>query len=662
MPIQSLLIANRGEIARRVIRTCRAMGIRAVAVYSEADRDAPFVAEADTAVHIGASEARNSYLNMDAVITAARESGAETIHPGYGFLSENAEFAQRCDDEGITFIGPSPEVIRRMGSKIEAKAVAEAAGVPVIPGYHGIDQSDTKLSEEAQRIGTPLLIKASAGGGGRGMRVVDDLDDFSETLQTARAEALSAFGDDAVLLERYLRAPRHVEVQLLCDKHGHCLHLFERDCSIQRNHQKVIEEAPAPGLPDDIRERLTSDAVRLARSIGYDSVGTAEFLWEPESGETFFLEMNTRLQVEHPVTEAVTGLDLVAWQIRVAAGDALPMAQADIVCHGHAIEARIAAEDPANGYAPQVGTVDLYREPDLDGLRVDSGVDTGSDVTPHYDSMIAKVIGSGETRDAALAVLRDGLSRMTVSGIGTNLEFVHDIVGQPAFAAARLHTGFLSDAFPDGWQAHPADERLGAMAAVLALPAPTGGVWNALGPWRITEPSGRRGAGVLYVSGSGMEPVALRVEGQSGTVSVFAEERPVWRADRVQVSDNRLTFREDGARHDIGFVRSGDLVTLYPERGAVTYKALPPEIALLGRKAEQVVADGSAVIAPMPGLVTEIRVNPGDTVKQGDVAVLFEAMKMVQSLAVPRDGIVRAVNCTAGTFAEGRSVLIELEE
>jgi len=435
-----ILIANRGEIACRVIRTARRLGIATVAVYSEADRSALHVELADEAWPIGPPPARDSYLNIEAILEAARNSGAEAVHPGYGFLSENAEFAEACEAARVAFIGPPASAIRSMGSKAEAKELMRRHGVPLVPGYHGGDQDPRRLLDEAKRVGFPVLIKASAGGGGRGMRVVSDAAGFADALAGARREA-AAFGDDRVLVEKYLERPRHIEVQVFADKHGNTVHLFERDCSIQRRHQKVLEEAPAPGLDAARRSVIAEAAVAAARAVGYVGAGTVEFI--AEAGDFYFIEMNTRLQVEHPVTEAVTGLDLVEWQIRIAAGEPLPIYQHDLVLRGHAIEARLYAEDPERAFLPQTGTLHGLRFPPSEVARVDTGVRQGDIVTPFYDPMIAKIVAYGEDRTAAIGRLQRALAATAVLGIGTNLEFLARVAAHPEFVSGAVDTGFV---------------------------------------------------------------------------------------------------------------------------------------------------------------------------------------------------------------------------
>jgi 3-methylcrotonyl-CoA carboxylase alpha subunit len=464
-PIRTLLVANRGEIARRIFRACRMLDIQSAAVYSDVDAGSAWSRSADLGVALGGSSAAESYLDIEKILAAARQVGADAIHPGYGFLSENADFAEACAAAGITFVGPSPEAMRALGSKVGARAAAMAAGVPVIPGIDGAGKSSQALAEEAASIGYPLLIKASAGGGGRGMRVVERAEDFVDAAQAARAEAASAFGDDHLLVERYFPDSRHVEVQVLGDTQGKVLHLFERECSIQRRHQKIIEESPSPNVSPAQRRAMTDAAVALARSVGYHSAGTVEFLVDLDGG-FYLLEMNTRLQVEHPVTELVTGADLVAWQIRVAEGRPLPLEQADLVQRGHAIECRIYAENPAAGFLPSIGRLAHYRRPSGPGIRCDDGVASGSEISPHYDAMIAKVISYGWDREMAVARMRQALAGTIALGVTTNIPYLQAILDHPAFAEGRTTTRFL-ERFLAGWQ----PDRVADDATWLAMAA-----------------------------------------------------------------------------------------------------------------------------------------------------------------------------------------------
>ncbi len=660
---QRILIANRGEIACRVIRTCREMGIATTAVFSEADRGARHADAADDAVCIGPPEAAASYLNADAVIAAAKSVNADAVHPGYGFLSENADFAAGCADAGLTFIGPSADVIRCMGSKIEAKAAAEQAGLPVVPGYYGTDQDDGLLSAEARRIGAPVLIKASAGGGGRGMRLVEDLSGFDEALAAARAEALSAFGDGSVLLERYVAQARHIEVQILADRNGAVLHLGERDCSIQRNHQKIIEETPAQDLPPEVRERMTADAVKLAAGIGYDSAGTVEFILDGEGGDYYFLEMNTRLQVEHPVTEMVTGLDLVAWQIRTAAGEPLTLGQKDIAFTGTAIEARVAAEDPAQAYLPQSGTVTGYAEPTGDGVRVDSGLTEGTVASPYYDSMLAKVIATGPDRPTAVRRLRQALERTRIAGVGTNISFLGDVLGQESFAAGRVHTAFLDQHYPAGWQAPAAGDRDFATAALaysLSQPSDPNTPWQSLGAWRITEPAGVTGTAVLHVRQANDSTVEVRLAGRAGCYLVDVGGLPAAELAEVEFEDGVLRFTEAGRQRDIPFHLDGNHLTLFSAEATHVFSVHPPEHVLLGGNAKADAETDGQIRAPMPGLITEVRVETGDTVTAGGIVVIMEAMKLQQSLRSEDGGVVGQVHCAPGENVVGGALLVEL--
>lgn len=665
MNFASVLIANRGEIACRLIDACKGLGLRTVAVYSDADRDAPHVVAADSAVHIGASEAALSYLDGNKIIAAAKRTSAGAIHPGYGFLAENAEFAQACKDAGLTFIGPSPENIRLMGSKIAAKAAAAAASVPVVPGYYGEEQSDDLLLVEAQKIGTPLLIKASAGGGGRGMRQVHDLADFAAELTAARAEALTTFGDGQVLLERYVGTARHIEVQILADRHGNVRHLYERDCSLQRNHQKVIEEAPAPNLAHDIRTHLLDSAVRLTAGIGYDSAGTIEYLFDVVTGEYYFLEMNTRLQVEHPVTEAVTGIDIAQWQIRAAGGEVLPFAQEDIPCNGWSIEARIAAEDPANGYRPEIGQITAYHAPDLPGLRVDSGVHAGSTVSHYYDSMLAKLISHAPDRASAIRLLGRGLDGFHITGLGSNIAFLSDLLAMPEFTKGAHNTSSIGAGFPDGWVA-PTPAPLQQAEAVLGrflmqADSHSDNPWTALGAWRIPEPSGRCGASFYRLEGGD-----ARIGGRDGNYAVILSEQAPIQIHNAVLTGDTLRYEVDDLRHSTNVHIVGNTVTLHGEHGRIVIDVLASD-GILQTGNETGLGSGNQVVAPMPGLVSEILVKSGDTVSARDPVVVIEAMKLLQTLTAPCDGTIDQISFAAGENVGTGSVLVsinpdELEE
>ena len=650
MPMfESVLIANRGEIACRIIRTCRRLGIRTIAVYSAADAGALHVAMADESHPIGPAEAANSYLRPELIIAAALAHRASAIHPGYGFLSERVELAELCAVNGIVWVGPSPRCIAAMGSKIEAKRLAASYGVPSVPGYHGEDQSPERLRAEADAVGYPVLIKASAGGGGRGMRRVDAAERFGEELATAKAEAMAAFGDDRVLLERLIARPRHLEVQLAGDKHGRVIHLFERDCSIQRNYQKLVEETPAPHLPDDVRRTLLDAAVRLGSAIGYDSLGTAEFILEAEDSEPYFLEMNTRLQVEHPVTEAVTGIDLVELQLRIAAGEPLPIGQDEVVARGAAIELRINAEDPAAGFRPQLGTIARYAAPEGPGLRVDSGVREGSAVTPYYDSLLLKLIAHAPTREAAVARLDAGLRQLVVLGVGTTQGFLRDVVRHPAFSGV-LTTRFIADAFGDGWSpAPPSDGLLGAVAIAAARHAAAGietaapGPWGTLTGFRVGARAGLPAGCRIQVQPDDGEPAVIEVV--SGPEGLRARrdgaELPAPGAlAAVHVADGRVYLVEDGVPWSVAAV---------------------PLVDALGQPAAAAASRATDVVAAMPGMIVQVPVEVGQAVQPGDVVMVLEAMKLMLPLPAKAGGRIRAIHGAVGQIVAGGAVLVEIE-
>ncbi len=654
-----LLIANRGEIACRVIRCCRKLGIHAIAVYSDADRNARHVREADSAVRIGPAAARESYLDADAILRAAIASGAEAIHPGYGFLSEKLELIDACVAAGIVFVGPHRDAIARMGSKIESKRLARAAGVACVPGYDGDDQSDARLAAEAQALGYPLLIKASAGGGGKGLRRVDSAAEFAGQLATARAEARAAFGDERMLLERCITRPRHLEVQLLGDRHGGLVHLFERECSIQRNYQKVIEEAPANHLNDAVRARLFDAALALGRAIGYDSAGTVEFVLDAEHGdEPYFLEMNTRLQVEHPVTELTTGVDLVEGQIRSALGEPLGFTQSDISRRGWAIEARINAEVPERDYQGSFGPLLGYAEPSLPGLRVDSGVDAGSEVSPHYDSMLAKLIAVAGTRETAAARLRAGVEQLRIEGLETNQAWLAALLAAPAFGAV-LTTGFLREVFPGGWQPATAiqHERLGAAAAAWyfdeAARHRSDRPLDAGHAFRLTASAGRAARCTVQIAdGEARRELVLECLAADVVEAIFDGQ-----CLRYQVEEGGGALR-CGARA-YRCQRQGDAVSLWCEG---QWQRLTVVSALRagatdgdrGRAADDVRAE-------LPGIVTGLLVTVGQAVTAGMPVAILEAMKLVHTLCAPRDGVVASLGVAVGDTIQGGTVLVRLE-
>jgi 3-methylcrotonyl-CoA carboxylase alpha subunit len=647
---RSLLIANRGEIACRVARTARRMGIETIAVYSEADARALHVLAADRAYPIGAAPARESYLNIPRIIETALAAGAEAIHPGYGFLSENPAFAEACAEAGIVFVGPPPSAMRAMGSKSAAKALMEKSAVPLLPGYHGDRQEATFLEDQAARIGFPVVIKAVSGGGGRGMRVVASAADFGSALESARQEAASAFGDDRVLVERYLQRPRHIEVQVFADTHGNAVHLFERDCSAQRRHQKVLEEAPAPGLSASQREQMGAAAVAAAKAVGYVGAGTVEFV--ADAGGFFFLEMNTRLQVEHPVTEMVTGFDLVEWQLRVAAGQPLPVDQAAIALSGHAIEARIYAEDPARDFAPSVGRLALFRTPaETDGVRVDTGFATGDTVSIHYDAMLAKLICYGPTREAALRRLRQALDDCAVAGVASNLDLLGRIVAHPDFVAGGIDTGFIARegaVLLAGQGVPPASILAMAALTVLAAEASVGDdPWDSVDLWWLNTTSVR----VLeFTDGETSYPVSVTRDGAGwwiGGILGTAE-----RLDR-----GRLRVSLDGVWRTISATLDQHVVTLR-DGGSTWRLTLPDPLAAADEEEDA----GDRLVAPIPGLVTQVAATVGDHVTRGQVLVVLEAMKTVFRLAAPADTVVASVSCAAGEMVQEGQVLVGFGE
>jgi 3-methylcrotonyl-CoA carboxylase alpha subunit len=666
---ESVLIANRGEIACRVARTCRRLGIRTVAVYSDADIGARHVREADSAVRIGPPDATRSYLDAEAIIQAALASGATAIHPGYGFLSESTRLVERCTENGIVWIGPRAEVIEKMGSKIESKRIATRADVPCVPGYHGDDQDPRHLLAQARAIGTPLLIKASAGGGGKGMRRVDDLAAFLPQLELARKEAMRAFGDDRVLSEKLILRPRHLEVQLAGDHHGHLVHLFERECSIQRNYQKIIEEAPAPRLSPAVRERLLAAALKLGREIGYDSLGTVEFVLGEEDQTPYFLEMNTRLQVEHPVTEIVTGLDLVEWQIRIAQGESLPLEQSAIGIDGWAIEARINCEDPARGHRPELGTVGNYAEPSGSGVRTDSGIAGGSEIPSQYDSMVAKLIGHGASRAQAVERLRDALATFEASGIGTNQSLLLAIVEHSLFRSGRLTTGFLAEAFPGGWSADTSAVRDGRIAAAMASVRASGCVaraddrpdfWQRQSGYRFMAATGRRAEARLRVELEG-ETVAVAIarDGDAWQVRLGDDAPLAMRVHWLNPEQLLLTPAHGTPRR---FTLAADReVTVVNHLGTRWRMHVVSEVQALARVAAQEEAQGNEVVAEMPGAITAINVAPGDAVEAGDVLGVMEAMKLIFPLAAPRTGTIATVRCAIGEIVPRGQTLVQLQ-
>jgi 3-methylcrotonyl-CoA carboxylase alpha subunit len=652
--IQRLLIANRGEIAVRIARTCRSMGITSIAVYSDADRDSLHVKDCDEALHIGPAPARDSYLNIERVIDAARRARAHAIHPGYGFLSENHSFAQACADAGIIFIGPSAAAMRAVGDKIAAKKAAEAAGVPTVPGYLGEDQSASSLAMQARKIGAPLIIKAAAGGGGKGMRLVRDLALLDDAIESAKREARGAFGDDTVFLERYLLSPRHVEVQILADSHGACIHLNERDCSIQRRHQKIVEESPSPAVTPALRARLGDAAIRLVRHAGYVNAGTVEFMLDA-NGEFYFLEVNARLQVEHPVTEAITGVDLVREQINIAQGERLSLRQDDVAPRGHAIEARIYAEDPALGFLPSSGRLLGFTMPSGPGVRVDAGVEAGSEVTSDYDPMLAKLITSGESRDESLGRLRAALDECAVAGVASNVEFLRWLIMQPAFERGDVTTDFLERHVWPGALRSPEELARAASASAGAL--------QALGAWRLATTTRT----VRFIAPA---PVSVELDrdweargwrGRVGTYEAVVRERGEHGANgangaNFELIDGGQAIPFDAWRTDEGVEISCGRP---PVRFVFALDALE-DVTHAGMHAHGH-GGASAAMAPMTGTIVKVAIKPGERVVARQVLAVMEAMKMEHAIAAPYDGTVVAVAVKAGDRVNAGAIVVEIE-
>ena len=659
-----ILIANRGEIACRVAATARRMGIRSVAVYSDADATAKHVAACDQAIHIGASAPKDSYLRWEAILEAAKASGAQAIHPGYGFLSENEAFAQACADAGLVFIGPPPLAIQAMGLKAQSKQLMEKAGVPLVPGYHAADQDPMLLKAEALKIGYPVLIKASAGGGGKGMRAVDKAEDFDAALASCQREAINSFGDDAVLIEKYVQRPRHIEIQVFGDSHGNYVYLFERDCSVQRRHQKVLEEAPAPGLTEAFRARMGAAAVAAARAVNYVGAGTVEFIVEQGAhGEMafFFMEMNTRLQVEHPVTEAITGLDLVEWQLRVASGEKLPLAQEQLRITGHAIEARICAESPDNNFLPATGVLSVYRKPPAMSFergtrainaRIDDGVREGDAISPFYDSMVAKLIVHGDDRAQALALLDEALAQTHIVGLNTNVQFLRYVVRSPSFSRADLDTALIPREEAVLFHQEPVGMALAVAASVarslldereLQGPDP----FSRRDGWRVFGVAVRRFAFAFHdqaidASLSYLHDGALRLDiGSEGGVLQFKE------------SAEGIDLQYAGQRHRVQVYCQGETTHVFTLHGATRILAID---LLAHAGAGQ--ADAGRLTAPMPGKVLSFAVKNGDVVKKGQALAVMEAMKMEHTIAAPADGTVAELLYTPGDqVLEGAALL-----
>jgi 3-methylcrotonyl-CoA carboxylase alpha subunit len=660
-----ILIANRGEIACRVAATAHRMGIKTVAVYSEADANAKHVAVCDESVLIGPPPAKESYLRADKIIEAALATGAQAIHPGYGFLSENEDFAEACAKAGLVFIGPPASAIRAMGSKSAAKALMEKAGVPLVPGYHGDTQDPDFLQEQADKIGYPVLLKASAGGGGKGMRIVEKSDDFKAALASCKREAINSFGDDKVLAEKYLTQPRHIEIQVFADTQGDCVYLFERDCSVQRRHQKVLEEAPAPGMTPERRKAMGEAAVAAAKAVGYVGAGTVEFIAN-QDGSFYFMEMNTRLQVEHPVTEMITGLDLVEWQLRVASGEPLPKKQAELAIHGHSIEARIYAENPEKGFLPSIGTLRHVRTPQAvafepggvpgvpSAMRIDSGVRENDTISPYYDPMIAKLIVWGNDRAEALAHMSQALSEYQVVGLANNIAFLKRLIESRPFSNAELDTGLIErhhgDLFPP---AQKASKQILALAVASLLTSERKATAASNDPWG--NPSGWRMNSALqrqlnFADESGACPVTVGYQDNGWSLQYGDAASPM---TVIQQQGKDLVIKLSGATVRGTVVRDGEMFHVF-HAGAHTALTYTDPMAHAG-EAE---AEGGRLTAPMPGKIVAVLIDKGKTVEKGTPLLIMEAMKMEHTIAAPADGVVEDLLYAVGDqVAEGAQLL-----
>jgi 3-methylcrotonyl-CoA carboxylase alpha subunit len=668
-----ILIANRGEIACRVAASARRMAVKTVAVYSDADAGAKHVAACDEAVHIGGSAPKDSYLRWEKIIAAAQATGAQAIHPGYGFLSENEEFAQACAKAGLVFIGPPASAIKAMGLKAESKQLMEKAGVPLVPGYHGANQDPALLQAEADRIGYPVLIKASAGGGGKGMRAVDKAEDFAAALASCKREAINSFGDDAVLIEKYVQRPRHIEIQVFGDSHGNYVYLFERDCSVQRRHQKVLEEAPAPGMTPEMRAQMGLAAVAAARAVNYVGAGTVEFIVEQRDGgemNFFFMEMNTRLQVEHPVTEAITGQDLVEWQLRVASGEKLPKAQDELRIMGHAIEARICAENPDNNFLPATGTLHVYGLPVCttferadDAVRVDSGVREGDSISPFYDSMVAKLIVHGSTREQALARLDTALAQTHIVGLTTNVQFLRHVTTSPSFAQAQLDTALIPRETAVLFNQEKVGLHMATAAMVadmlvsekgLALQANVHGwidPWAQRDGWRSHGASNRE----FMLEFHGEPHTALFTRLHDGGLQLTIDGNTA-ALSYTPVAGGALDVRYGDLRSTVHLYKKGEVAHVFTAQGATQIVAIDA-LAHAG----EVHAEVGRLTAPMPGKVVSFSVKAGDAVKKGQALAVMEAMKMEHTIAAPADGTVAELLFAPGDQVTEGAELLKLE-
>jgi 3-methylcrotonyl-CoA carboxylase alpha subunit len=653
---RTLLIANRGEIACRVIRTARAMGLRTVAVYSEADRGAMHVAEADEAVLLGPARARDSYLNIERVIDAARRSGAEAVHPGYGFLSESAEFAAACLEAGLVFVGPTAAMITAMGSKSGSKMLMEKAGVPLVPGYHGEAQDEATLARAADAIGFPVLVKASAGGGGRGMRIVRSAAELAPAVVSAKREAKAAFGDDRMLIEKFVDNPRHIEVQIIGDSHGNLVSLFERECTLQRRHQKVIEEAPSPTLDPARREAVCAAARKAASAVNYVGAGTIEFV--SDGKDVFFIEMNTRLQVEHPVTELITGINLVEWQLRVAFGERLPLAQQDIGFHGHAIEARIYAENPQKNFMPSVGRIRTWRTPPAgDGLRIDAGYREGDTVSPYYDAMLAKVIAWAPTRQAAIDKLDHGLQETDVRGVITNIPFLSALVTHPGVRANAIDTGFIERELKQltAGAGEAGDLELCAAVAVILADENSAARGDAHSPWRSFGwmPVGRRQRAFSFRHEGAEHKVILHYGVGHSSLTVGARELAL--AYSVN-PEGAIDLTLEGVISRVVAVREGHELYLRTRNGRFDLHWVDP---FGGDDEEQVGED--KIVAPLPGTVVALLAEVGATLEKGAPILTLEVMKMEQTLRAPFAGVLKVIKCKVGDIVQEGVELAEIE-
>ncbi|WP_170418610.1 acetyl-CoA carboxylase biotin carboxylase subunit [Ruegeria atlantica] len=656
MAFDTLLVANRGEIAARILRTARSLGLRTIAVYTTADARAPHVGLADKAVWIGDGPIGDSYLHAEKIIAVAQETGAGAIHPGYGFLSENAEFATAVETAGLNFIGPGPKAIRLMGDKADAKRLMIGAGVPCVPGYEGEDQSDAALIAEADQIGFPIMVKAAAGGGGRGMRLVQDAGAFSAAIALARSEAENAFGSGDLILEKAISDARHVEFQIFADGDGNVIHLGERECSVQRRHQKVIEEAPSPAMTPELRALMGAVAIEAARAVNYCGAGTVEFLLETP-GAFYFLEMNTRLQVEHPVTEMVTGLDLVALQIAIAQGDALPISQEDVTMTGHAIEARLYAEDPANGYLPATGPIDFWQAATGPGIRVDAGIQQGQEVSPYYDAMLAKIIAHGPTRETARARLIKAVNETVLLGTVTNSPFLADVLQQGTFIAGDATTTFLDRTYPNGFSPYQVTARDIAVASALLLNADQARAMAAAG-YVSTEQLGW--------SSSDLPPFVVMLAHGDKVMQTRALARPdgwtVWvegnsyEVSCIEQGQGKVRARVNNQTVDVFAEVTLDTVQIAIGAERLQFRRLRPGASDAGA------ASGGRVIAPMPGALIEVSAKLGQSVSKGDCLAVLEAMKMQHQITSAVEGVITFVHVEVGQQLMAGDVMIEIEE